>query len=146
LPTLLQRLERRTAPPAHAGDCWQWQGTGTRTGYGQIRVGGKGTPMAYVHRIAYELMVGPVPEGMEVDHLCFNRGCLNPEHLEPVTRAENHRRRRGRPYRPQNLGETCRHGHPREGNTSVNANGRRYCVACHREAVRRHRQRALGGQ
>lgn len=57
------------------GRCWTWIGPHQRIGF--------------AHRVAYELSVGPVPDGMELDHLCGNRGCVNPGHLEPVTRREN---------------------------------------------------------
>lgn len=65
--------------------CWQWTGPVDQNGYGKF-----GRNVA--HRRAYEELVGPVPEGLELDHLCHNRGCINPAHLEPVTRAENIRR------------------------------------------------------
>jgi hypothetical protein len=68
-----------------SGDCWLWMGARTR-GYGRFEVDGKG--MA-VHRFAYELLIGPVPEGLQIDHLCRNRPCVNPAHLEPVTNREN---------------------------------------------------------
>lgn len=66
--------------------CWEWTGSLSGGGYGQFRVHGK---QAQVHRFAYGLLVGPVPEGLELDHLCRNRRCVNPAHLEPVTRSIN---------------------------------------------------------
>lgn len=72
--------------------CWLWQrGAHNRKGYGRIRVGGV---KFMVHRFAYEAMVGPVPDGMQLDHLCRNTRCVNPGHLEPVTPGENVRRER----------------------------------------------------
>lgn len=71
-------------------DCWEWRGSRNHKGYGLARRrDGKGIQ---AHRLAYELTVGPIPEGLEIDHLCVNRGCVNPSHLEPVTHTENIRR------------------------------------------------------
>ena len=71
--------------------CWLWEGSLLPDGYGNARWPGQTTTL--VHRIAYELWVAPIPEDLEIDHLCFVRNCINPEHLEPVTKAENARRR-----------------------------------------------------
>lgn len=65
--------------------CWLFTGA-LVTGYGRI---GLGDTHALTHRVMYELLVGPVPEGMDLDHLCRRRACCNPRHLEPVTRREN---------------------------------------------------------
>lgn len=92
----------------------------------------------WAHRTAYRLFVGPIPAGMEIDHLCFNPPCVNPAHLEPVTPAEN--KRRAFEHRTH-----CGNGHPwDEVNTRVNARGFRECRSCHRdrEAERKARIRA----
>jgi HNH endonuclease len=68
-----------------ATPCWAWRNTSTQ-GYGYLSVGGVTIP---AHRLSYELHIGPIPEGSEIDHLCGNRVCINPAHLEPVTRSEN---------------------------------------------------------
>jgi len=70
--------------------CWKWSGSLAGGGYGRIAVNGK---MCWAHRISYEWMVGKIPEGMEVDHKCGNRWCVNPEHLRPCTLAQNQRNR-----------------------------------------------------
>jgi hypothetical protein len=69
--------------------CWLFEGAKTPTGYGKVWIERR---CLYVHRVAYELLVGPIPEGYEIDHLCKNRACYNPAHLEPVTRQENIKR------------------------------------------------------
>jgi hypothetical protein len=67
--------------------CWVWPGA-VRNTYGVIG-SGVGKKVAYTHRVAYEGLIGPIPEGLVIDHLCRNRLCCNPKHLEPVTRYEN---------------------------------------------------------
>jgi hypothetical protein len=70
--------------------CWLWTASIAPNGYGHFYRGTTGGRVA--HRFAYELLVGPIPEGLQLDHLCSNRGCVNPDHLEPVTAAINTRR------------------------------------------------------
>lgn len=86
-PTLAERLAA-----GHAVDdagCWIWQGAPGKNGYGRMSIGDR---LQYVHRLSYEHHVGPIPDGLTIDHLCRVRMCINPEHLEPVTFAENTRR------------------------------------------------------
>lgn len=71
--------------------CWQWVGSCTPRGYGRFYVDyrdGK-TKLVYPHRFAYETWIAKIPDDWTIDHLCENKGCVNPEHLEPVTRIEN---------------------------------------------------------
>lgn len=102
--------------------CWEWTGATTR-GYGCTRMGGRDY---YTHRLVWILLVGPIPEGYEIDHLCRNTRCANPSHLEPVTPAEN--RRREMAVRPRQL--FCKNGHPR---VPENLTGARNCKTCLRE-------------
>ena len=63
--------------------CWEWRGAGSANGYGSFRVGSRNL---CAHRVSYELLVGPIPAGLQIDHVCPNRRCVNPDHLEPVSR------------------------------------------------------------
>lgn len=76
----------------HPLGCWMWTGGSHPLGYGVIRRGGREEGTVGAHRAAYELLVGGCPDGFELDHLCCNPPCVNPDHLEPVTHAENARR------------------------------------------------------
>ena len=130
--------------------CWLWTGKPEAHGYGRLSIGrvdGKPVRMQ-AHRFAYELTVGPVPDGMVLDHLCRVRLCVNPEHLEPVTVQENNRRGLARILNRENhqTAKThCPQGHPYdEANTYVDPDGGRRCRACHRERMR-HRGAGLAG-
>ena len=86
------------------GPCWEWTAAQNDQGYGFFRVGSRtdGTNrLVRAHRLAYETLIGPIPEGLESDHLCRNRPCANPGHIEPVTSALNNHRG----VRAQNKGE-----------------------------------------
>lgn len=124
-------------------DCWEWIG-GKAGAYGGFYVGGgaKNRIRAYAHRWAYEKLVGPIPEGLEIDHVCLNKLCVNPDHLEAVTHSENQLRMRATTYTMPDMGPTCRAGHPRNAeNTGVNKAGYRFCRPCARDAQRRHKER-----
>lgn len=117
--------------------CWAWTGAATRPGsdgYGQIRVAGK---TILSHRFAYETLVGPVPAGLDLDHVCRTRRCANPAHLEPVTRAENVKRgaAHGTYGRAERAKTHCPQGHPYAGaNLYVNpTTGKRKCRECQSE-------------
>lgn len=89
--------------------CWLWTGAVNDSGYGVI-LGPDSKHLVYAHRVAYEKLVGPVPEDKQLDHLCRVRRCVNPAHVEPVTHLENIQRgtrarthcRRGHEYNPTN--------------------------------------------
>jgi hypothetical protein len=107
--------------------CWELDKIPNKGGYQTLWRNGRAV---YAHRLAYEAARGPIPPGLVIDHLCANRGCVNPEHLEPVTDPEN--RHRARPITTH-----CLRGHSYdEANTRWGPTGRRVCRACHRIAVR----------
>jgi hypothetical protein len=120
------------------GPCWLWTGArNVQTGYGVIRVDGK---LKYAHRYVWESLVGPIPDGLHIDHLCINRPCVNPDHLEPVSVTENNRRQRYRAGPPaENRKKThCLRGHPfDEENTHRRTDGGRRCRICSAESARR---------
>jgi hypothetical protein len=111
------------------GECWEWTRARASAGYGVM--GFKGS-VDCVHRVTYELLRGPIPAGLHIDHLCRNRPCCNPWHLEPVTREENNRR---------STQTICRNGHPFSGDNVIwNRNGGRQCRACRNARLRRRRR------
>lgn len=121
--------------------CWIFFGTHSGAGYGQLSVGSltDGTKrMAYMHRLAYEKFVGPIPEGLTLDHLCRVRNCCNPDHLEPVTSGENVRRSDpGARGRAQQLAKThCPQGHEYAGENLYLYKGERHCKTCKKERQR----------
>lgn len=133
---LLDRLSDKFT----VGDgCWEWQAAHHVKGYGQIRIDGRIVP---AHRVLYGLMVGPIPEGLQLDHLCRNPRCVRPSHLEPVTNAENGRRGVASAVNAarQRAKTHCPAGHEYAGeNLAVRPNGDRWCRACARLRDRRRR-------
>lgn len=116
-------------------DCWEWLGAKTHNGYGRFGLDGR---VRLAHRVAYEWFVGSIPEGLELDHLCRERVCVNPTHLEAVTHHEN--TMRGQTITAKCAAVThCPQGHPYAGsNLYVRPNGARECRQCHRESARRY--------
>lgn len=122
------------------GDCWLWTASLDRNGYARFNAPGH----RYAHRYAYELLVGPIPEGLVLDHLCRTVNCVNPAHLEPTTIADNVRR--GIALIPRKT--HCKNGHEIAGdNVKLRDNGQPRCRICQNIASRDYyRRKALQAQ
>lgn len=117
----------------YATPCWIWHGSDRGDGYGSFWLDGR-TDLA--HRVAYTLLIGPIPEGAELDHLCRVRSCVRPLHLEPVTKRVNVLRSNN-PMAINARKTTCRRGHPFTGTWR----GRRTCRTCSAIRQQEHRDR-----
>ena len=135
--TLAQRLWSRVHILDGRDACWEWRGARNPSGHGRIGVGGK--KQKPTHRVVYELLIGPIPDGAHLDHLCENPPCVNPNHLEPVGLWENLSRsaktpavinaakthcKRGHEFTPENTYRYIQHGRSGES---------RACKTCMRE-------------
>jgi len=122
------RFWEKVMPEPNSG-CWIWLDSLIQRGYGQLRVNGKGLR---AHRIAHELLKGPIPSKLTIDHLCRNHWCVNPDHLEAVTQKENILR--GTNQIAINAKQThCSKGHEFSFlNTYISKKGHRFCRECNR--------------
>ena len=127
---VIARLTERTP-----GGCWIWLGSHSR-GYAKMRwYEGEKRMNARVMRMVYELTTGPIPDGMELDHLCHQRGCVIPAHSQHVPHQQNIRRQRA--HRRATV-DVCENGHPYSTRYST---GIRYCHECKMEYQRKYRAR-----
>lgn len=136
VPRTSQTFARRVFSYIDAsGDCWEWTGTTDKDGYGVIGRGVRGSGNMQAHCAVWEMLVGPIPDDLNYDHLCKNHACVNPAHAEIVPPAEN----TGRGWRAQAFKRraVCEFGHPFDG---IRHHGdgpdERYCKTCNRERMR----------
>lgn len=140
-PYTVDWLMKWVIPEPNSG-CWLWTGTVNPGGYGCV---GFHKKTRGAHKVSYLLKHGTIPDGMDLDHLCRVRSCVNPDHLEPVTRSENLRRgEAGDNLARAALSKThCPAGHPYSGtNLYICPRGHRDCVTCQRQRVRDWRARS----
>lgn len=129
-----QVVESDEPSPNGTHGCWLWTGNIGAAGYGRISLSGR---KQYAHRVAYRWVVGAIRRDLTIDHTCRNHRCVNPQHLEAVTRRENILRGES-PSAKQARQTHCKRGHPLSGENVIRTGRRRRCRACDREW---HRQR-----
>lgn len=103
-----------------SGECWEWTASLTTTGYGQFSVGGRAGRPHGAHRVSYELTNGPIPAGLDIDHICHNTICVNPAHLRAVTHQKN----------MENIQGAHRDARVNYRGVSLKSNGRYQAYAC----------------
>jgi len=140
--TVADRLATKISPEPNSG-CWLWTGCVDENGYGRFLLDGKNRR---AHRVAYSCFKAPVPAGLTLDHLCRVRSCVNPDHMEPVTLAENIRRGDQGPKGWKRHNTHCPHGHAlvpaNVGWHRVRGKLNRQCLTCRRAQRRAHRRRS----
>jgi len=139
--TKWRHYERSIADRIEVGDCWEWTGYRDTAGYGKVGINGV---TQLIHRVVWEALVGPIPAGLDLDHLCRNPKCCNPDHLEPVTPGENTNRNYASMIARKRRQTHCKRGkHPLSGdNLYVNTTtGSRQCKTCQSESHKMWRAR-----
>lgn len=130
-PSVIARFESKYQ--VDDSGCWLWTAAVKSNGYGVFGIGpASANHSYYAHRVAYVLYVGEIPDGLHIDHLCRVKACVNPEHLEPVTNAENHARQVATVTH-------CPRNHEYTDQNTLVSKGTRYCRECNRESAQRRR-------
>ncbi len=141
LERFLRKVEVQPLGGIGARPCWIWLGARGGHGYGRFKIDGR---MVQAHRFSYRMWIGLIPKGLEIDHLCRNPPCVNPDHIEAVSHKENVRR--GRAGANWAAKTHCPKGHPLSGdNLYVDPRGKRCCRLCRRAQNLQywHRQRGV---
>lgn len=125
-----ERFMSKVSPEPNSG-CWLWMGYCDKSGYAKFAI--KRKPL-YGHRVSYEFAKGKIQDKMEIDHICSNKSCVNPDHLEMVTSGENKKRMYARGERATIT--HCVNGHPRTEKNAYYHDGRRHCLPCKRKRGR----------
>lgn len=125
-----------------ASECWLWTASVADTGYGAFSIGKR---YILAHRFAYESLIGPIPEGLTLDHRCRVRACVNPAHLEPVSRGTN--TLRGETVTAANREKThCPSGHEYSEENTYHWGNRRVCKTCHKAKTAKQRKKLRATQ
>ena len=133
---LPQRFWDKVTPEPNGG-CWLWTGVDNGNGYAMFWWLERKQKVP-AHKLAYEILIGPVPKGLDLDHLCRVRSCVNPAHLEPVTRAVNLLRGDRKTKLPKR--EKCDNGHALDELNTYSYKGSRMCKTCRRDTLRAWRR------
>lgn len=138
----LRAVQRIADKSQMSGECWVFGGAQHSNGYGAVGMIENGRKVTrFVHRVAYRVLVEEIPDGLQLDHLCRNRKCWNPAHLDPVTHRVNGMRGAS-PTVAVRLSGACMKGHPQtEGNVYRKPNGHQQCAVCARATAKRRRQK-----
>lgn len=107
-------------------ECWPWEGT-TNNGYGQVTMPGR---QVAAHRLSYQAWIGPIPEGLDIHHVCHNKLCVNPAHLEALPHKDHTRQHLTNPLTQNFLKTHCLRGHELSGYNVYVINGSRNCREC----------------
>ena len=127
------------------GGCWLWEGYVDKDGYGRMVSREHSVVVSgYVHRMAWEQYRGAIPKGMQIDHLCKIKNCVNPEHLEVTSPQVNNLRSNSMAAKYARR-DACKHGHPLTGANVRKVGNTRVCQTCNRQRVAEHRARHRHG-